>query len=772
MGARRLSVASEASSERLSCCPQRTVTASGSSLFIDIGQGAGLAGATGVRPFLPPLWRARSRAGTPGIDFDGTDWQLPRVARLPAGACSRSPWSPTSAERSGANRRRSRDGCSRWWRAGARRAAVRRRRWPTAGIRQLARHRRRRAVRGARLLRGGGLARAGPRGGSTAGAAALLTAYADVSGAARSRRSRSSSRPRRILALAAFVGAAARAAAGARARSTRVCGSCGEPERRTPKKLVLAVIDALKPEMLEQAIERRARRRCSRRSCERGTYVRDCVSTFPSVTPVAAPAIATGLGPGRAPHPLDELVPPRRGALRGVRLVVPGHARLRRGALALRHGLQHEHGAPDPGAQDRVRAPRRRRPAHRLHHLPDLPRPHPPRAVRADALYRRLAEAAQFRHAVWGPGELFYADLFDSRNTGCPSTLGHARPARPAHRLRGRATWWRTTCSTSCSSRCPTTTRTRTRRGPDAQATLDRRGRPCARPDRCTPAGGAEAFLDEHAVIVMSDHSQTPWRTACNLADALGRLARPAPADPAPDRGRARRLPGRALGDGLCARRRSRRDELAPASPRDAARARGRGPGRCARDGDEARGVDRARRAALRARRRADRRPARAGPGGCEGEPAALALEIAGRARERLPRRARPRCGRPSSARTRATCWSRPAGLRVRGLGRVATTWAAAATGRCTATIRSACCCSAASDRARRCAEQWALTRRDAAGARSLRCTLGAMTEELDRRRHARSASGPRARARWPAPARTTGCSSRSSAPWAARATS
>src|SRR4051794_756020 len=30
---------------------------------------------------------------------------------------------------------------------------------------------------------------------------------------------------------------------------------------------------------------------------DRGTYVRDCVSTFPSVTPVASAAITTGAGP-------------------------------------------------------------------------------------------------------------------------------------------------------------------------------------------------------------------------------------------------------------------------------------------------------------------------------------------------------------------------------------------------------------------------------------------------------------------------------------------
>ena len=46
------------------------------SLVLDIGQGAGLAGATGIRPFLPPLLvGAFARADT-GIDFDGSGWQF------------------------------------------------------------------------------------------------------------------------------------------------------------------------------------------------------------------------------------------------------------------------------------------------------------------------------------------------------------------------------------------------------------------------------------------------------------------------------------------------------------------------------------------------------------------------------------------------------------------------------------------------------------------------------------------------------------------------
>lgn len=44
------------------------------SLFLDIGQGAGLAGATGVRPFLPPLLAGGLARADAGVDFEGTDF--------------------------------------------------------------------------------------------------------------------------------------------------------------------------------------------------------------------------------------------------------------------------------------------------------------------------------------------------------------------------------------------------------------------------------------------------------------------------------------------------------------------------------------------------------------------------------------------------------------------------------------------------------------------------------------------------------------------------
>jgi hypothetical protein len=46
------------------------------SYFLDIGTGAGLASATGVRPYLPPLLAGGLARGDIGIDFDGTDFSF------------------------------------------------------------------------------------------------------------------------------------------------------------------------------------------------------------------------------------------------------------------------------------------------------------------------------------------------------------------------------------------------------------------------------------------------------------------------------------------------------------------------------------------------------------------------------------------------------------------------------------------------------------------------------------------------------------------------
>jgi hypothetical protein len=46
------------------------------SVFLDTTTGMGLSGATGVRPYLPPLLAGILARSDTGIDFDGTDWHF------------------------------------------------------------------------------------------------------------------------------------------------------------------------------------------------------------------------------------------------------------------------------------------------------------------------------------------------------------------------------------------------------------------------------------------------------------------------------------------------------------------------------------------------------------------------------------------------------------------------------------------------------------------------------------------------------------------------
>jgi hypothetical protein len=297
-----------------------------------------------------------------------------------------------------------------------------------------------------------------------------------------------------------------------------------------PKKLVLAVIDSLKADMLDRAIEQ-DRAPALRALRERGAYVRDCLSTFPSVTPVASAAIATGCGPGE--HHIPSMNWYHRGEERYIEYGSSFQASRVFGFVRSLYDTVYN--------MNMAHLTRARKTV--FEHLDDaglrtacttwlIYRGRTRHDPSGASVYRRIAEAAQFRHPVYGARELFYADLFDSQSTGCTSALG-----MPGQRDR----------HTGCVGAylvehdlfdfllfsLPDNDTHSHRTGPDGQVVS------IAEADRALErifhvAGGVDAFLEEHAVIVMSDHSQTPVEERVNLADVFADAHVLLPADPAP----------------------------------------------------------------------------------------------------------------------------------------------------------------------------------------------------------------------------------------------
>jgi hypothetical protein len=285
-----------------------------------------------------------------------------------------------------------------------------------------------------------------------------------------------------------------------------------------PRKLVLAVIDALKPEMLERAVEQ-GRAPALATLMQHGNYVRECVSSFPSVTPVAAASIATGVGP--ADHHIPSMNWYHRGERRYVEYGSSFEASRTFGVMrSLQDTVYNMNMAHLSRACKTV-----------FEHLADagvrtagttylIYRGRTRHRVGEDGVYSRLARASGFRHAVWGPDELFYADLFASRKTDCRGLLGMPGQ-RDQHTACVGAHLVEHDLFDFMLFSLPDNDNFSHRRGPYAQVTS------IASADRALErimhvAGGPEAFLEDHAVIVMSDHSQIAVVDRVNLAQVLG----------------------------------------------------------------------------------------------------------------------------------------------------------------------------------------------------------------------------------------------------------
>ncbi len=298
-----------------------------------------------------------------------------------------------------------------------------------------------------------------------------------------------------------------------------------------PKKVVLAVVDAMKPQALERAVAEGLAPTLAG-LMERGLHVADCVSAFPSLTPVAAASIATGAAPDA--HGIPSTNWYSRGeeryveygssfgssqAFGFVRQLYDTVYNLNMSHLSRETATIFER-LDDAGLRTAATTYLIYR--GRTRHSPS-----------GTGIYPRIARAVQFGHAVWGPGELFYGDLYASRPTGCPPSRLGTPGLRDQHAACVGAHLVEHDLFDFLLLSLPDNDSWSHRFGPWAQveslAEVDRQlGRVV------DAGGGLDAFLEEHAVIVMSDHSQALIDERIALAPALEewRVLTPADRDP------------------------------------------------------------------------------------------------------------------------------------------------------------------------------------------------------------------------------------------------
>ena len=289
---------------------------------------------------------------------------------------------------------------------------------------------------------------------------------------------------------------------------------------RRPKKLVLTYVDSLRTDMLERAVAE-GRAPTFEALLERGVLVPDCVSSFPSVTPVASAEMVTGVTSDRHwisgmnwYHRLE-----RRYVEYGSSLDATRSVGVFRALYDLVYNMNLAHLNPeaetlferldDAGLRTACTPFLIYRGRHR-------------HQVTLEGLARRAVESTRlhFRHHTWGPAELFYGDLYASREVPCRSTS-----------IPGNRDGYAACCAAELAKEdgydflllsLPDNDSYSHRHGPEATVES------IARADRCfgelvEACGDLDDFLATHAVILLADHAQTPVSRGLPLAELLAR---------------------------------------------------------------------------------------------------------------------------------------------------------------------------------------------------------------------------------------------------------
>ncbi len=266
------------------------------------------------------------------------------------------------------------------------------------------------------------------------------------------------------------------------------------------KKLILAVIDGLGPELLDRAIAA-GRAPNLERLVKRGARTDTCVSTFPSLTPVCLSALITGA------HPAGSGIPSMTWYHRGEgRFVEYGSSFLATLAEGTKQmvddvlvNLNLLHMSPrattvfealeDEGlvtasvntfvCRGRVRHPITREAA------------------------RRIARRVGIVDAVYGPTRFFFGELFWSDDTGAPRNFGASVDRHGGHVGR----WLVTRDGFDFLFLYLYETDAAQHRGEDAVGEVEQADGSLGL--MVDAAGGWDAFLDRYAVMVVADHSQS-----------------------------------------------------------------------------------------------------------------------------------------------------------------------------------------------------------------------------------------------------------------------
>ena len=285
-----------------------------------------------------------------------------------------------------------------------------------------------------------------------------------------------------------------------------------------PRKLVLTYVDSLRTDMLERAIaEERAPTFGA--LLERGVLVPDCVSSFPSVTPVACAEMVTGVGADRHwisgmnwYHRLEQRYVEYGSSLEATRAFG-----VFRALYDLVYNMNLGHLSPevetlfetleDGGARTAC--------------TPFLIyRGRQRHEVSLEGLLRRAVDATKlkFHHHTWGPTDLFYGDLYASREVPCRSTSIPGN--RDGYAACCAAALLREDLYDFLLLSLPDNDNYSHRFGPEASVES------IAKADACfasfvEEAGGLEEFLADHAVILLADHAQTDVHRGLPLAELL-----------------------------------------------------------------------------------------------------------------------------------------------------------------------------------------------------------------------------------------------------------